>query len=208
MKRLLVATRNRGKQAELREMLKPLPFEIVFPDDIGLAEQPEEAGIERFTTFEENARAKAQWFANLSGLATLADDAGIEVDALSGAPGVYSRRFAGIDGPDHEVADANNAELLRRLSDVPLERRTARYRGVLFPGGRHAGVSGRRGVYRADSPPNPVAPMGSGTIPLFLSDDLGVTFGEATSEAKDAVSHRGRAVAALRRALGQGTSLD
>ena len=197
MKRLVVATRNRGKQAELRTLLAPLEVELVFPDDIGLREDPEEAGLERFTTFVENARAKAEWFVARAGLPTLADDSGVEVDALSGAPGVHSRRFAGVEGLDHEVAGANNAELLRRLAGVAATARAARYRGVLVlcrPGMSELVVEGVTEGRIA------FAPRGSGGFgydPLFFSTELGMTFGEASATEKERVSHRARAARAL-----------
>lgn len=194
---LLVATRNRGKQAELRLLLAPLGMELRFPDDVGLPELPEEAAVERFETFVENARAKAEYFLARSGLPTVADDSGVEVDALGGAPGVHSRFFAGLRGPDHEVTDANNAEMLRRLAGVPEADRTARYRGVLV-------------LARADAPEIVVtgttegriglAPSGGGGFgydPLFISTELGKSFGEATAAEKESVSHRARAARAL-----------
>ncbi len=194
---LLVATRNRGKEAELRLLLAPLGMELVFPDAAGLPESPEEATLECFRTFVENARAKAEWFCRRSGLPTVADDSGVEVDALSGAPGVFSRRFAGVDGPDHEVADANNLELLRRLAGVGPAGRTARYRGVLVlcrPGGAELVAAGvTEGVIAS-------APRGSngfGYDPLFISSELGKTFGEASLAEKESVSHRARAARAL-----------
>ncbi|MGH7523299.1 MAG: RdgB/HAM1 family non-canonical purine NTP pyrophosphatase [Gemmatimonadales bacterium] len=199
MNRLLVATRSAGKQAEFRSLLAQLPVTIVFPADLDLAESAEENGLETHATFEANARAKARWFARRSGLPTLADDSGLEVDALNGAPGVHSKRFAGGDGPDALVASANNAQLLERLRDVPEAARTARYRCVLVlarTGGDEIVVSGATDGRIAR------APRGSGGFgydPLFFSDELGMTFGEATDEAKHAVSHRGRAVAALAR---------
>lgn len=131
MTRLLVATRNRGRQAEFQLLLAPLPFDIVFPQDIGLAESSEELALEAFDTLLANARAKSHWFAVTSGLRVLADDSGLEVDALGGAPGVHSKRFAGVVGREQAVAAANNAELLARLAGVPDERRTARFRCVL-----------------------------------------------------------------------------
>lgn len=198
---LLVATRNRGKQAELRRLLAPLGVELRFPDDVGLPELPEEAAVERFETFIENARAKAEYFLARSGLPTVADDSGVEVDALGGAPGVHSRFFAGLRGPDHEVTDANNAEMLRRLAGVPEADRTARYRGVLVFARADAAeivvtgtTEGRIGL----------APSGSGGFgydPLFVSSELGKSFGEATAAEKESVSHRARAARALVTAL-------
>ncbi len=202
MNRLLVATRSRGKQAEFRALLAPLGCEIVFPDDIGMAPSPEEDTLERFATFEENARAKAAWFAARAGIATLADDSGLEVDALNGAPGVHSKRFAGRDGPDYLVTAANNDVLLARLSGVAPVDRTARYRCVLV---WHDPVSQAEvvtvGTTRGRIAEALQGSGGFGYDPLFVSEELGVTFGAASRAAKDAVSHRGRAVATMVAAL-------
>lgn len=200
MTRLLVATRNRGKQAEFRDLLMQAPFEIVFPDDVGLRESSEEAGLEVHATFEDNARAKARWFAARSGIAALADDSGLEVDALAGAPGVQSKRFAGLSGSDDLVTDANNGLLLARLLNVDDARRTARYRCVLVVAPAAGDdtaelcISGRceGRILRGARGSN-----GFGYDPLFFSDEIGKTFGEAAASEKRAVSHRGRAVAAL-----------
>jgi XTP/dITP diphosphohydrolase len=200
--RLLVATRSRGKQAEFRTLLAPLGGEIVFPDDIGLAPAVEEEGLERFETFAENARAKAAWFAARSGLPTLADDSGLEVDALGGEPGVHSKRFAGREGPDHLVTAANNDLLLARLGGIPPAARTARYRCVIA---WHDPVSGAElttdGVTEGRIAEALQGTGGFGYDPLFVSAELGVTFGVASRRAKDAVSHRGRAAAAMVAAL-------
>lgn len=196
-----MATRNRGKQAEFRALLAPVRAEIVFPDDLDLSESPVEQQLECHATFEANARAKARWFAMRSGLPALADDSGLEVDALGGAPGVHSKRFAGLCGPDEIVTAANNARLLAALNGVADSARTARYQCALVlarPDGSElvaSGiVTGRIGRVARGS-------NGFGYDPLFLSDDLGETFGEATDAAKHGVSHRGRAVAALLRLL-------
>lgn len=197
MTRLLVATRSRGKQKEFRALLAPLGVEVVFPDEIGLAESTEEDDLESFDTFEENAFAKAAWFATRSGLPTLADDSGLEVDALGGAPGVHSKRFAGFAGPEHEVTAANNAELLRRLEGVPEEKRTARYRCVLvllLADGRKIVAEGTTEGRILDAPRGD---GGFGYDPLFFSTELGMAFGEASPDAKHAVSHRGRAARQL-----------
>src|SRR5690606_1325441 len=136
------------------------------------------------------------WFAARSGLETLADDSGLEVDALAGAPGVHSKRFAGIDGPDHEVTAANNAELLRRLAGVPSHQRTARYRCALVCLGPSIPIV-VQGITAGRILEAPLGEGGFGYDPLFWSDDLGLGFGQASLQAKAAVSHRGRAVAAL-----------
>jgi len=212
---LLLATRSRGKVAEFSRLLAPLGVEVRSPDDVGLAPHPDEELLEVADTFAENAAAKAEWFAARSGLVTLADDSGLEVDALQGAPGVYSKRFAGMDGPDHLVTAANNAALLAALRDVPEGQRTARYRCALVL--HHPGLPGCSWPYHRPAPGTSLvvegstagrilsAPDGDGGFgydPLFWSDDLGMGFGRATREAKGAVSHRGRAVAALCAALG------
>lgn len=212
---LLLATRSRGKVAEFSRLLTPLCIEVRSPDEVGLAEHPEEDALEVAQTFAENAAAKAAWFAARSGLVTLADDSGLEVDALHGAPGVHSKRFAGLSGPDHLVTAANNAALLAALRDVPEGQRTARYRCALVL--HHPGLPGCSWPYLRPTAGTSLVVEGttSGRIlesrngdggfgydPLFWSDDLGMSFGRATSEAKGAVSHRGRAVAALCAALG------
>jgi XTP/dITP diphosphohydrolase len=196
--RLLVATRSRGKQAEFRALFATLPFEIVFPDDIGLAQSAAEAGLEVFDSFVANARSKAAWFATQSGLATVSDDSGLEVDALNGEPGVQSKRFAGLDGPDHQVTEGNNSLLLARLGSTPDSQRSARYRCVLvmLPGRGQPEIVAE-GVVEGAIVRIPRGDHGFGYDPLFVSSELGLTFGEATREAKDAVSHRARAVAAL-----------
>lgn len=197
MTQLLVATRSRGKQEEFRTLLAQLPYEIVFPDDIGMRESPEEQELEVHDTFEANARAKAQWFASRSGLATLADDSGLEVDALGGAPGVRSKRFGGLGGLDHEVTAANNAKLLHALHRVAEGHRSARYRCVLVlirPGSPEVVAVGTTEGQIALSA---TGDGGFGYDPLFVSAELGRSFGEAGPAAKHAVSHRARAVEAL-----------
>lgn len=195
--RLVLATRSAGKEREFRAPLAAAGITVLTPGEAGLPEHPDEAGLEAFDTFEANACAKAAWFAARTGLPALADDSGLEVDALDGAPGVWSKRFAGREGPDHEVTSANNAELLRRLAGVPPPRRGAGYRCVLvlrWPDGRELVAEGTTRGTILDAPRGT---GGFGYDPLFRSDDLGITFAEAAPEAKLAVSHRGRALAAL-----------
>jgi XTP/dITP diphosphohydrolase len=200
--KLLVATRSRGKQPEFRRILEPAGVEVVFPEDVGIWESPLEDTLETSESFEGNARRKAEHFARLTGLPTVADDSGLEVFALGGAPGVRSRRWAGAAGSGVEVDAANNAELLRRLHGAPEPRRRARYRCVLVllrqPGAVPEVFEGVCGGRILESPRGE---GGFGYDPLFYSDELGCTFGEATPEQKDAVSHRGRALRALAAAL-------
>lgn len=198
---LLIATRNPGKAREIRELFAGLPIAIVFPDEVSLKRLPEEEDLEQADSYLGNAVAKARYFAGRSGLPTISDDSGIEVDALDGAPGVHSARFAiaaGAVAPGQQVDDVNNALLLERLRAVPEERRTARYRCVVAH------------LETATAPPEIVEaacegriltdPAGSGGFgydPLFFSTELGRGFGEVPPAMKHRVSHRGRAFRAL-----------
>jgi XTP/dITP diphosphohydrolase len=200
--KLLVATRSAGKQREVRRALEAAGHEVVFPDEVGQFERPEEEGLETSDSFETNARRKAEYFARLSGLPTLADDSGLEVLSLGGAPGTRSKRWAGAKGTAAEVDAANNAELLRRLRGAPEVKRRARYRCVLvlvrkvgaLPEVFEGSCGGR--ILEA-----PEGTGGFGYDPLFFSDDLSKPFGMASPGEKDAVSHRGRALARLVEAL-------
>jgi XTP/dITP diphosphohydrolase len=199
--RLLVSTRSPGKTREIREIFAGLPFQLVFPDDLQLERLPEEDDLEATDTYTGNAVAKARHFAGRSGLPTVADDSGLEVDALGGAPGVRSARYAieaGAVASGQTVDDANNALLLARLAGVPESRRTARYRCVVAylptPGDApeivEATCDGR------------VLPAlrgtgGFGYDPLFFSNDLQRGFAEVPPATKHRVSHRGRAFRAL-----------
>ena len=200
--KLLAATRSVGKQREFRRVLEPAGVEVVFPDDIGLYPTQAEDRLELGESFEANARLKAEHFARLSGLPTVADDSGLEVLSLGGAPGVRSRRWAGASGSAADVDAANNAELVRRLAGATGPRRGARYRCVLvylpkpdaFPQVFEGSCAGR--ILEA-----PEGDGGFGYDPYFLSDELGKTFAEASPAEKDTVSHRGRALRELVGAL-------
>lgn len=196
--KLLAATRSTGKQREFRRVLESAGIEVVFPDDVGLYPAQAEDALELGDSFEINARRKAEHFARLSGLPTVADDSGLEVLSLGGAPGVRSRRWAGASGTEAEVDAANNAELMRRLTGAAGTRRSARYRCVLVylaqPGAVPVSVEGSCAGRILEAPRGE---GGFGYDPYFFSDELGKTFGEATPEEKDEVSHRGRALRAL-----------
>ena len=203
--KLLAATRSAGKQREFRRILEPAGIEVVFPDDVGAHEEQREELLEVGDTFEANARHKAEHFARRTGLPTVADDSGLEVFSLGGAPGVRSRRWAGAFGSTDEVDAANNALLLRRLGGAPEARRRARYRCALVlirtPGAApevFEGTCGGRILER------PAGSGGFGYDPLFWSDELGKSFGDATADEKDRVSHRGRALRALAAAVTAG----
>lgn len=196
--KILAATRSAGKQREIRRVLSASELEVVFPDDIWLRQSSAGDPLEVGESFEANARHKAEYFVRLSSLPTFADDSGLEVFSLGGAPGVKSKRWAGASGNEEEVDLANNAELLRRLAGAPASSRLARYRCVLYflpsfgavPTICQADCSGR-------IVDGPRGNRGFGYDPYFFSDELGKTFGEATDEEKDSVSHRGRALRAL-----------
>jgi XTP/dITP diphosphohydrolase len=200
--KLLVATRSAGKQREFRRVLEPAGVEVVFPDDVGLFAAEAEDALELGETFEANARRKAEHFARLSGLPTVADDSGLEVLSLGGVPGVRSRRWAGASGSEAEVDAANNAELARRLLGAPAARRRARYRCVLVLMRREGAVPQVfEGSCAGRILEQPRGNGGFGYDPYFLSDELGKSFGEASPEEKDSVSHRGRALRELAAAL-------
>lgn len=200
--KLLAATRSPGKQREFRRVLEPAGIEVVFPDDVGLHPKQAESALELGDSFETNARRKAEYFSRLSGLPTVADDSGLEVLSLGGAPGVRSRRWAGASGTEAQVEAANNAELARRLAGATGARRNARYRCVLVylahPGAIPANYEGACAGRILEAPRGD---GGFGYDPYFFSDELGKTFGEATAEEKDRVSHRGRALRGLVAAL-------
>jgi XTP/dITP diphosphohydrolase len=195
---LLVATRSQGKQREVRRLFAPTGIRLVFPDDAGIPPDPAEEHLELADTFEANARSKAEYFARRTGLATVADDSGLEVFALGGLPGVRSKRWGGSMSTGAELDRANNAELLRRLLGAPAARRRARYRCVLAylpaPG---AVPEIFEGECTGTILERPEGDAGFGYDPLFRSDDLGRSFGEADEVEKDAVSHRGRAFRSL-----------
>jgi len=202
--KLLVATRSAGKQPEVRRLLTGSGLEPVFPDDLMLFEEPAEETLEQSDSFLTNARTKAEYFARRSGLPTLADDSGLEVFYLLGAPGAQSRRWAGASGTAAEVDAANNAELLRRLLGAAEAKRRARYRCVLVlirsVGSMPEAFEGSCGGRILEAPKGK---NGFGYDPLFFSDELGKTFGEASEAEKDGVSHRGSAFRALAEALGK-----
>ncbi len=200
--RLLVATRNPGKVRELRDILARYPaLDIVGLEELGVPESPDEDAVEAFETFEENALAKARYYAALTGELTLADDSGICVDALDGAPGVRSRRFAGEEEARGLRQDeANNRLLLHLLAGVPPERRTASYvcAAALSGGGWDHVYLGECGGVVLDEPRGD---GGFGYDPLFHLPSEGMTFGELPAARKSEMSHRARAVRAAAEAL-------
>jgi XTP/dITP diphosphohydrolase len=176
--------------------------DIVFPEDLNLFEDPAEDLLENADSFRANALAKAEHFAKRSGLPTVADDSGLEVFYLGGAPGTRSKRWAGATGSAEEVDAANNAELVRRLAGAPDLKRMARYRCALVLIRKHGGMPE---VFEGECAGRileaPVGTEGFGYDPYFFSTDLGKSLGEATAAEKDGVSHRARAFKGLVAAL-------
>jgi XTP/dITP diphosphohydrolase len=196
--RVLAATRSADKLREIRQILAPYTgLEVIDLHEAGIPESPDEDAVEAFDSFEENALAKARYFAARSALPVLADDSGLCVDALGGAPGVRSKRFSGrSDLRGIELDRANNALLLKRLAGVPDADRTGRYvcaAALVLPGGRErVSIGTCEGVILVHSRGS----GGFGYDPLFLVPEAGATFGELSPADKDRLSHRGRAVRA------------
>ena len=188
---LLLATGNAGKVQELRALLHPLGVRVWTPAERGLALEVEEDA----DTFEGNARKKARAFAQASGLASLADDSGLQVDALDGAPGVFSARYAGPDATD----EANRAKLLRALADVPDGQRSARFQCALVlvdPAGEV--LHRARGVCEGTILRHPRGDGGFGYDPIFVPRGEERSMAELSPAEKNALSHRGAAIRSLR----------
>ena len=192
MNKIVAGTRNAGKVREIRQALADLLFEVGGIPDEGLADV-EETGV----TFSENAILKARYYAQHTGEYCLADDSGLEVDALDGAPGVYSARYSGQGATDA----ANNQKLLLALQDVPPEKRTARFRSVLAlacPDGSLLLADGTcEGVILTEAR----GEGGFGYDPLFWMPDQQKTLAEMTLQEKNAISHRGNALKVLKQKL-------
>ncbi|MGQ9513426.1 XTP/dITP diphosphatase [Thermodesulfitimonas sp.] len=193
MKRIVVATTNQGKLREIEEILAPLGLSV-----ISLAAYPGFPEIEEDgATFEENAVKKARLTAAFTGETALADDSGLEVDYLGGAPGVRSARFAG--EPKNDAA--NNAKLLRLLAGVPWEKRTARFRCVIAVATPEGQVATAEGTCEGFILAEPRGTGGFGYDPLFYFPEYGKTFAELSPEEKNRVSHRARALAKVEELL-------
>ena len=193
MSDLLLASQNPGKLNEMRLLVEGLPFRVLGPRDIGIHDAPDETG----QSFLENATIKALAYARLSGRLTVADDSGLSVDALDGAPGLYSSRFGGEEASDRD----RNLLLLEKLRGQPFERRGARFTSaVVVARGAELLFEAQESVdgFIAD---DMRGESGFGYDPLFFYPPFGRTFGEVRREEKDRVSHRGKAFARLREFL-------
>ncbi|OQX24384.1 MAG: Non-canonical purine NTP pyrophosphatase [Desulfobacteraceae bacterium IS3] len=185
---LVIATRNKGKTSEIRDLLKDFPIEIKNLDDFGPIPQVEEDG----TTFEENAYKKASFTARVLGFPAIADDSGLTVDALGGAPGIYSARYAG----EHAGDEQRCAKLLKEMEGI--SNRKAAFECVIsiaVPTGPALTYEARCEGLIAQQP---AGSNGFGYDPVFYYPPLGKTFAELTREEKNTVSHRGKALKELR----------
>ena len=196
---LLLATRSAHKVQEIRTILSGIPrLTVLDLDDIGLEWRDEEEALEPFDTFEENARSKAEYFHARTGLPTVADDSGLEVDALGGAPGVRSKRFAPVEGlTAHKLDQANNNYLVERLGALELEKRTGQYVCVAALLGFTSQMIVTRGEAKGLILAEPRGDGGFGYDPYFFEPNLKMTFAELHPDQKNELSHRGKAFRAL-----------
>jgi XTP/dITP diphosphohydrolase len=194
--RVAVATRNKGKLSEIREALGSMRWQFVAAEDLGSLPDVKETGA----TFFDNAKLKAEaYHRHFGGIAALADDSGLEVDALKGAPGVRSARYAGEKATDAD----NNAKLLRALGDLPLEKRTARFRSTIVFIDEEGGLVTASGTCEGHIGFEPAGRGGFGYDPLFLPEATpGRTMAELSMAEKNRISHRGEALRAFLGKLG------
>lgn len=192
---MLVASKNKGKTAEITDALIGLPLTVKPVTEFGDFSEPEETG----KTFAANAELKARYYSSLTGLTCLADDSGLEVDAIGGEPGVYSARFAGVTATDAD----NNAKLLSLLSGVEPERRTARFRCVLVYFDPLGQLLTAQGTCEGVILNSPRGTGGFGYDPLFYIPEYGKTMAEMTLVEKNAISHRGAALKQLSKLLAE-----
>jgi XTP/dITP diphosphohydrolase len=191
--KLLLATNNKGKLRELRAILADLPFEFLSPAEIGLDLNVPEDGV----TYIENATRKALAFQRASGLTCLADDSGLEVDALNGAPGLHSARYSSKPG----ATDSDRrAFLLKNLKGQPRPW-TARFRATVAIADPHGNVQTAEGFCPGEIIPEERGMGGFGYDPIFFLPELGLTMAELSEKTKNRLSHRARAVQAARQIL-------
>jgi XTP/dITP diphosphohydrolase len=187
---VVIATANPGKLREFRELLAGLSFDVVAAGELGLTAPPETG-----TSFLENALLKARYAAKATGAAAIADDSGLEVDALGGAPGIHSARYAGAGADDA----ANNAKLLAALAGTAREARSARYRcALVLVDGAHGEPLTAEGVWEGSILERPRGAGGFGYDPCFWVADLNASAAELDPAEKNRRSHRGAALRALR----------
>jgi XTP/dITP diphosphohydrolase len=195
MQKLLLATKNPAKVREYFRLLEGIPYEIVTLADVSIDQVVDETEA----TLKENAALKAKAYASLSNLLTLADDSGLEVDALGGEPGALSARFAGEGASDKMRIDY----LLAKLSGIPREQRTARFQCMIAIASLDGEVALCQGECQGIIAFEPKGDNGFGYDPIFYLTELGKTMAELSMDEKNAVSHRGLAVRKARRILEQ-----
>lgn len=208
--KVVIASRNRGKIGEIRELLGGTGVELVEIADVC----PDLELPENGTTFEENAASKALAVAKATGLVAIADDSGLEVDALGGSPGVFSARFAWsgsssgrgerfrqAGGLRRRIDEANNRKLLDCLRTVPPERRTARFRCVVAVATPEGEVRTVQGICEGRIAPEARGTSGFGYDPLFIPDGCSLTFAELGEDEKNRISHRAKALREARKML-------
>jgi XTP/dITP diphosphohydrolase len=193
MAKLLLATTNRGKIREYRSLLKDLPFELVTPEELGVSVDVDEDR----PSYEENASRKAEAYARASRLITLADDSGLEVDALGGEPGIRSARVAGEAATDKDRIE----HLLARLEDIPLEKRTACFKCVIAIAITDEKTELCHGECRGFISLKPGGEYGFGYDPVFYLPEFDKTMAELPLGTKNQISHRGKAAREASRVL-------
>lgn len=189
--KIVAATNNKNKLREFKEILSPLGYQIVSLKDLGIEIEVEETG----KTFEENSMLKAKAILEATGMASLADDSGLEVDALGGEPGIYSARYC-------EGSDADRvAFLLDKMKDVPDGKRSARFVSAITLMFTDGDVVTARGTCEGKIAHKPAGKNGFGYDPIFFVESYGKTFAELSPEQKNMISHRGNALSELQRQL-------
>jgi len=190
MDKIIFATKNKNKIKEINEIMKDTDFEVISMEEAGIKIDVEETGI----TFEENAILKSQAIAKISGAIVLSDDSGLEIDYLDKAPGVYSSRFLGEDTP----YSFKNNHIIKLLEEVPDEKRTARFVSVIaatLPNGDTFTV---RGTIEGVIAYQQAGDNGFGYDPIFFVPEYNMTTAQMSSEQKNAISHRGKALRAMK----------
>ncbi len=191
--KILIATQNRGKLREIQAELADLDLQLICLADL----EPCPEAVESGQTFAENADLKALHYSALTGLWTLADDSGLEVDALDSKPGVFSARYAGPDCDYHR----NNAKLLAELAHVPEQKRTARFRCAMSLADHGKIIARSQGTIDGRITLSEQGQNGFGYDPLFYVPEMGCTAAQMPPEQKNAISHRGQAIRAMKQIL-------
>lgn len=191
--KLLLATTNEHKAGEYRQIFKNLPFELVSLTQVGITEEVPENGH----SFQENAAIKAETYARLSNMVVLADDSGLEIDALNGEPGIYSARFAGVDASYEQKF----ALIYDRIAAFPVSSWTSRYRCVIAVSNGHDSTLFTEGVLEGLIAKPPRGTQGFGYDPIFYLPKYGKTAAEISADQKNAISHRGKAAQLASRIL-------